>query len=355
MRKNLITLVILLCFGVQLQAQDFRIDNFKENLTDLSAAMAGVKDRNQKDAALLRFAVRDNMFELEANLGILKQENVTGEIRIFVPEGTKRITIRHPLLGLLRDYTLPVAVKSKTTYDAEIVITNDEYLQSLFGRGHVEVPTVSAIDTPKSEEPVVKEPPVTLEPQPVTPKDEKVKADNKKPLGDFSVFAGVGFNALSAMGPSLHLGMGYRSFRLEAGYVLGLDQVKDISFTLRGNSLISETYDYSASKFWLRLGYKAGKDKFHFEPQVGVSFNMISGKSKNSSTTDYFKSSNPMSLFAGLRFSYEVAKSLDVHITPQYDFALGGDQVFEVIKQGDSKIKAWAEGFGVNVGIIYQF
>ena len=82
---------------------------------------------------------------------------------------------------------------------------------------------------------------------------------------------------------------------------------------------------------------------------------MISGKSKGSSSTDYFKSSNPISLFGGLRFSYEVAKSLELHLTPQYDFALGGDQVFDIIKQADSKIKAWAEGFGVNAGLIYNF
>ena len=354
MRKILITLAILLCFNAHLQAQDFRIDNFQENLTDLSAAISGVKDRNQNDAALLRFAVRDNKFEIEANLGVIKQENVTGEIRIYVPEGTKRITIRHPMLGVLRDYALPEAVKSKTTYDAEIVITNNDYLQALFGGGNIVVPPVQkeevvelpSVELPQEETPLVKE-----EPQVKTVIEQK----EVKQTSGMTFSAGLGFNAVSAMGPSVHLGIGYQSFRLEAGFVLGIDQVKEISFTMKGQSSLTETYDYSASKFWIRIGYKAGKGKFHCEPQVGATFNMISGKSKGSSSTDYFKSSNPISLFGGLRFSYEVAKSLDLHLTPQYDFALGGDQVFDIIKQADNKIKAWAEGFGVNAGLIYNF
>ena len=139
MKNKLITFAFIVCYCIQLEAQDFRVEDFRENLTDLSAAMAGVKDRNNKDAALLRFSVRDNKFEIESNLGVLKQEQVTGEIHVYVPEDTKRITIRHPLLGVLRDFTLPLPIKSRFTYDAEIVITKKEYLQALFGNAYVDV------------------------------------------------------------------------------------------------------------------------------------------------------------------------------------------------------------------------
>ena len=98
-------------------------------------------------------------------------------------------------------------------------------------------------------------------------------------------------------------------------------------------------------------------EHFRISPQAGVTFNMIRGKavSGTSNTTDYFKDANPMSVFAAVRLSYEVAEHLYVYITPQYDFSIGGDQIYEVIKQGDSKIKAWGEGFGINAGIIYEF
>ena len=395
MRIILITLAYIFCFNVQLKAQDFRVNNFHENLTDLSAAMSGVKDRNDKEAALIRFAVRDNKFELEPNLGILKKEVITGEIRLYVPEDTKRITIRHPLLGVLRDYTLPVAIKSKTTYDAEIVITNNEYLQALVGKGVVEIPSIleeknaeqsieehleeeqeellveepivekPIVDVPSFEEPNEEKPMVevpivedtVITKETMAPlKVEEIKLKNDSIQKKFGVYAGLGFNAVSAMGPSLHLGIRYKSFYLEAGYVIGLDQVKDINFTIKGQSTSSESYDYSASKFWLRLGYATGKrSNFQVDPQIGVSFNMINGKTKGTSSTAYFKQSNPMSFFAALRFSYKITKGLRIHLTPQYDFAPSGDEVFTVIKSVDSKIKSWGEGFGMNAGLLYYF
>lgn len=362
MRNKLLAFAIFFCTGNQLQAQDFRIDNFHENLTDLTAAMAGVKDRNQKDAALLRFAVRDNKFELEPNLGILKQEDMTGEIRLFVPEGTKRITIRHPLLGVLRDFTLPETVKSKVTYDAEIVITNNDYLQTLFGIGSAEPPSVTKIEPveqpveePQKEEPVMDEPIMTIEPLKSQNADNEV-TNRSGFLTDLKIYAGLGFNALSTMGPSIHLGVAYKPFRLEAGFVVGIDKVEGINFKLSGQSPISETYDYSSNKLWLRLGYNASKDsKFKVIPQFGVSYNMISGKSKANSSTSYFKTSNSTSLYGAIRLSYEVIKGLNVHLTPQYDFPISSGDVFSFIKKADSKIKSWGEGFGVNAGVIYQF
>lgn len=97
------------------------------------------------------------------------------------------------------------------------------------------------------------------------------------------------------------------------------------------------------------------KEKFNIEPQAGISFNLINGKSKGSYKTDYFKKSTPMSIFAGLRFSYVIIKDFYVYVTPQYDLALSGDDVYSIIKTVDNKIKSWGEGFGVNVGVLYRF
>ena len=171
----------------------------------------------------------------------------------------------------------------------------------------------------------------------------------------FSV--GLGFNALSVMGPSAHVGISYKMLSLELAYVFGIDKAENVTLALKNSSSLTETYDYSCSKFWVRLGYNFGKEKFVVSPQVGASFNMISGKSVSgvSNSSDYFMDSNPMSMFAAVRLSYEVVDNLRIHLTPQYDFSIGGDEIFEVIKQGDSKIKNWADGFGVNVGIIYEF
>ena len=51
-RLNVLSLLVLLSAAVH--AQDFQIGNFYEKPTDLSAATSGVKDMNQKPAALIR-------------------------------------------------------------------------------------------------------------------------------------------------------------------------------------------------------------------------------------------------------------------------------------------------------------
>ena len=105
------------------QKADFEIRNFCERTTDLSAINSDYIDLNGNPAALIRFTVRDSQFEFEANWGIFAQENKTGEVYLYVPQDTKRLTIRHPRLGVLKDYEIPVKIRSKMTYGADIVIT----------------------------------------------------------------------------------------------------------------------------------------------------------------------------------------------------------------------------------------
>lgn len=317
------------------QSADFEIRNFHERTTDLSAISSNYKDLNKLPAALIRFTVRDPEFEFSSNWGILGIERKTGEVYLYVPQDTKRLTIRHPRLGVLQDYEIPVRIKSKVTYGADIVITEKAKTEQVLQQSATREPVTYPSYQPKS--------------QPVSHKSAIEP--------DFHFFAGVGFNAVSLMGPSVLLGASYRMFSLEGGFAFGIDNVENVSFTLRSSSTISESYDYSCMKAWARLGVNFDIDKFRISPQAGVTFNMISGKTASgaSSATDYFKEANPMSILVAVRLSYEVVDHLRIHLTPQYDFSLGGDQIYEVIKQGDSKIKAWGEGFGVNAGIIYEF
>ena len=353
------------------QSQDFQIKNFHENVTDLSAITSNVKDNNGKPTALIRFTVRDSKFEFNANLGIVRQERKTGEVWLYVPVGTKRLTISHPHLGVLRGYEIPTSIEGKTTYDVEIVITNELYLQSLYAQQEpvqeepvqqepIQQPIQPELDI---QEPVQQEPEIQQEPAIynesvyVTPSRTEDTTDSESSVSQFHVYGGIGFNALSVMGPSVLLGISYSMFCLEGGFVYGLDKVEDIRFTLRGSSTPFEAYDYSCSKAWLRLGVNFDSNKFRISPQAGATFNMISGKEVSgfSNRSDYFGESNPIGLFAAVRLSYEVVDHLYIHLTPQYDFTLGGDQVFDFIKESDNKIKAFGEGFGINAGIIYEF
>ena len=322
------------------QQADFEIRNFHERTTDLSAISSNYKDLNKQPAALIRFTVRDPQFEFSSNWGILGMERKTGEVYLYVPQDTKRLTIRHPRLGVLQDYEIPVRIKSKVTYGADIVITEKE----------------------RKQEPVRQQPTEIYRDQPSGYSDYYYQQQPPKPVktssfsdAEFHVYAGLGFNALSAMGPSVLVGASYGMFCLEGGFVYGMDKVEDIRLSI--SNTINEAYDYSCSKAWARLGVSFDMEQFRITPQAGVTFNMISGKTASSvsNTTDYFKDSNPMSAFAAVRLSYELVEHLRIYLTPQYDFSIGGDEIFEVIKQGDSKIKAWGEGFGINAGIIYEF
>ena len=238
----------------------------------------------------------------------------------------------------MKDYAIPVRINSKVTYDADIVIT---------GSSQPIVPSIKEPIVPQSYEPDT--PTYPYNPQPQT------KSSQSYGSLEFHFYAGIGFNAVSLMGPSVQLGISYGMFSLEGGFVYGMDKVEDIRLSM--SSSISEAYDYTSSKVWARLGVNFDIEHFRISPQAGATFNMISGKTVSgaSNSTDYFKDANPMSVFAAVRLSYEVAEHLYVHITPQYDFSIGGDQIYEVIKQGDSKLKAWGEGFGVNAGVIYEF
>lgn len=316
------------------QDADFEIRNFMERTTDLSAISSNYKDLNGHPAALIRFTVRDPQFEFSANLGVIGIERKTGEVYLYIPQDTRRLTVRHPRLGVLKDYEIPVRIQSKVTYGADIVITEKAQ--------------------PEQEpQPVVVREPVTYPPYQPQSQQPSRKAPTE-PHAHF--YAGIGFNAVSLMGPSATLGLNYKGFLIEGGFVYGMDKVENITFTLSRSSTPTEAYDYTCMKAWARLGYQIkAADHFFIAPMAGATFNMISGKSTLSGNgTDYFKESNPMAVHAAVRLCYEVTDHLFVHLTPQYDFSLEGDQIFEVIKQGDSKLKAWGEGFGVNVGLIYE-
>lgn len=390
-RTNFIILLLFWPLLLMSQSQDFWISDFHKNMTDLSAISSNVKDVNGNPTALIRFAVRDSKFVFNANLGIVKQEKKTGEVWLFVPVGTKRLTISHPYLGILRGFEIPTSVESKCTYEAEIVITNKAYLDALLEQAVISsasseidaeepdelesdliqdqdqaITSSSEIDTEETDE--LESDLIQVQEQPSSYNEdeqlilveiEELKGNDKGPKDSINVvfYVGVGFNALSLMGPSAHLGIGYGAFRLEAGYVFGLDKVKDIAFTASGAPMPAEIYDYSCNKFWVRIGGALNpKSKFKVTPQVGVTLNMIKGKvTGGSKNSHYYQKSNPMSVFGALRLSYDVAKWLSLHVTPQYDFALSNDEVYGVIKTVDSKIKAWGEGFGVNVGLLFHF
>lgn len=375
LRQFLISFLIMCPLFMLAQSHDFEIKNFQENLTDLSAISSSVRDINGKPTALIRFAVRDAQFEFDANLGIVKQEKKTGEVWLFVPSGTKRLTISHPLLGVIRGYKIPLSIKGKNTYDAEIEITNKEYLQSLFASTEKEVAEVSKVaeesvneDTTKveSSDSIFSQPLEVLFNNSLDIINDSVSVESitdsakiNKPL-KVDIYAGVGFNAICLMGPSIAVGANINNIHVEASFTLGIDKVENIgvNYTEKGNSgFLGEVNDYNCNRFAIRAGtmFAASKSLF-ITPHAGVAFNMINGSNKlKGNKNNQFGSITQMSAFLGLSLDLKLSKTVYIYATPQYYFLAGANNAYKVIKEADSKIKSWCEGLGINVGIKFHF
>ena len=338
MKRYISVLYIWLLVAVSTQAQDFRITRFKENMMDLTAAQASVKDKNGDVCALIKFSAKDDQFDFEPNLGIMKTDKKVGEVWIYVPHHTKLITIRHPFLGVLRNYKIPVDIEQKVVYEADLEITNEAYIYSLL-----------QIDAPESQKPVEAQKPVEPKAKPAV---EEVKPTTTKVTANRDVFfdGGVGFSALGIMGPTAHIGVSYKNHLLEVGATLGLSKVQDVSVYRTDNNKLCGTYNYNVMRFFARYGYNFEVSSFVITPMVGAAINNIKGEEVVRGDNYLFEKVNTISAIGSCRFSYCINKMFRIYVTPEYSFGVKKDKSFDVIKEADKKIKSWTEGIGVSAG-----
>lgn len=112
-----------LCSGVLL-AQNISVKSFRLLETDLTANTAGTmkRDQNNEVSALIKVVTTETGFAFDGGmLGIVGAEQRTGEIWVYVPQKSRKITLSHQKLGVLRDYYYPVPVEAGRTY--EMVLT----------------------------------------------------------------------------------------------------------------------------------------------------------------------------------------------------------------------------------------
>lgn len=115
---------MLLYIASVIVAQNISVASFKLLDTDLTANTAGTmeQDQNGETAALIKVVTTQTGFTFDGgSLGIVKTKQTPGEIWVYIPRGAKKITIKHPQLGVLRDYYFPIAIEAAKTY--EMVLT----------------------------------------------------------------------------------------------------------------------------------------------------------------------------------------------------------------------------------------
>ncbi len=109
---------------IGISAQEISVKSFRLLPEDLSARVNPVKNDNAQTCALVRIVTTERGFEFDPDaLGMCKSVDEThaGEVWIWLAPGSRRLTIRHSALGVLRNYEYPVAIECACTYEMVLV------------------------------------------------------------------------------------------------------------------------------------------------------------------------------------------------------------------------------------------
>lgn len=121
---SIFLLVLLLHLStLSVEAQNISVASFKSLPNDLDARVNfPMKDQNGDVCAIIKVVTTQTGFSFDSGqIGIFKTEQKSAEIWLYVPYGTKRLTISHPYLGTLRDYQIPLAIAKATVYELVLV------------------------------------------------------------------------------------------------------------------------------------------------------------------------------------------------------------------------------------------
>ncbi len=117
-------IITMLTCALMVNAQSISVSCFRLLENDLDANTAGTmeKDQNGEVAALIKVVTTQTGFTFDGGaLGIVKTKQTPGEIWVYIPRGSKKISIKHQQLGVLRDYYFPISVEAARTYEMVLV------------------------------------------------------------------------------------------------------------------------------------------------------------------------------------------------------------------------------------------
>lgn len=304
----LITLVTLLFISSRAMAAEIKITKFEKLPYDLTASKQPAKDNAGKYGALLRFKVSDKKFEIEPNLGILRKENKTGEILLWVPVGTKMLTVRHEGAYPLDNYQVPVKLEEKVVYEVRLEFIGDN-------------------GTVVSEE------------------------------GDNPFYLRIGYSVMPLSGPTGAVGIVIGGHNIEVGATYGLAKTDDLFFYDNQQKLLAVN-NYQTMNWQVRYGYmfKFG-EKFRVMPQAGVAFNISSASKVNgySATSAKYDKASATSALVAVPVILKLNRHIMLNATPEFHFTLSRSNTSEWISDFDSSYKGWTEGLGLQAGLMIFF
>ena len=116
---------VFLFFNVYiLQAQTLAFkDDFKLEENDMDALIHHYKiDQNGNKMAIIKMVNPNKGFAFDiGSIGDALVEEKKGETWVFVPQNTKRITVNHESLGVLRNYEIPLEIEAGRVYSVTLI------------------------------------------------------------------------------------------------------------------------------------------------------------------------------------------------------------------------------------------
>jgi len=109
-------------------AKEIAIVGFNKLENDLTArVIAPKRDQNNEPCAIIKVVTKDKalFFEPDA-LGIVAREDQPGEIWLYVPHGSKRITIKHERYGIIRNYFYKETIDKATVYELTLYVPEEK-------------------------------------------------------------------------------------------------------------------------------------------------------------------------------------------------------------------------------------
>lgn len=130
MKKVLI--LSLICFlPMSFYAQNIKVSKFGLLEKDMTANTYGTQklDQNGEKAALIKIQAPEKGFTFDGgSLGIVAREDHNGEIWLYLPRQSKKLTIQHKDYSVLREYYYPVPIEGARTYEMYIDIGIGRYV-----------------------------------------------------------------------------------------------------------------------------------------------------------------------------------------------------------------------------------
>ena len=122
--KRIVIILVFVLSALFAAAQNISVKSFQALPMDMTAASLEGKriDQNNEVAALIKIVTSQTGFNFEGGaLGIVDSKQETGEVWVWVPRGSRKITIKHQQLGVLRDYRYPIEIEAERTYEMVLV------------------------------------------------------------------------------------------------------------------------------------------------------------------------------------------------------------------------------------------